>query len=255
MKQIKVYLSLCFLAIATVASAQFMNAKNSSKSSSGIHDLKGWNRIQVSYNPMTLKSDVKDADDLSFNSFSIGYMRGISLSKSIPLFTEVGANILWTHYGEDQDPFFKKEGMSAYYTNKINMYSIHIPINLAYKLSINKDFSVLPYIGIDLRVNISGKESEKLKLDLSSGSQKYEDELLEDLEDEGFERKIDLDLFDKKDMGSKEATWNRFQIGWHIGAGVVYKSLYASVNYGTDFSEIVKKGKFSTTSITLGYNF
>ena len=44
-------------------------------------------------------------------------------------------------------------------------------------------------------------------------------------------------------------------MGWHIGVGLDYKALHFGVDYGTDFMEIAEKTTFSTTSITLGFNF
>lgn len=57
-----------------------------------------------------------------------------------------------------------------------------------------------------------------------------------------------------KDMGGTDATWNRFQIGWQIGLNARFNSKFLlGLSYGTDFSEIHKKGKIKTTSITIGY--
>ena len=61
--------------------------------------------------------------------------------------------------------------------------------------------------------------------------------------------------FDKKDTGSKDSQWKRFQMGWQIGIGLNYNKLYVGVSYGKDITELCKKTKLSTTSITLGYNF
>ncbi len=56
-------------------------------------------------------------------------------------------------------------------------------------------------------------------------------------------------------MGSKNATWKHFQMGWHIGAGLNYKALYLGLSYGTDFTEICKKTKTSNFAVSVGYNF
>ncbi len=39
----------------------------------------------------------------------------------------------------------------------------------------------------------------------------------------------------KENMGDKDLTWNRFQMGWHVGVGFQYKPFYLGVHYGTDF--------------------
>ena len=66
----------------------------------------------------------------------------------------------------------------------------------------------------------------------------------------------DVNLFNKDDMGSDDKTWNRFQVGWHIGLNVrINNQFLVGASYGTDFSEIVKKVKIHTASITVGYCF
>ena len=66
-------------------------------------------------------------------------------------------------------------------------------------------------------------------------------------------------VFSKDDMGSKDATWNRFQMGWHIGAGLQYNAFYLGVEYGTDFIPAFKYEKAKVNSshqkISHGYCF
>ena len=119
------------------------------------------------------------------------------------------------------------------------MFSLNIPVNLVYKYNINEDFSIDPFVGIDLRYNISGKFK-------TTYSGEYEDEVNESLKDEGLDS---VDLFEGED-GLK-----RFQAGWHIGVGATWKNLNLSISYGQDFNEIAEKTKFKTTMISLGYNF
>ena len=60
-------------------------------------------------------------------------------------------------------------------------------------------------------------------------------------------------------MGDKDYTWNRFQLGWHVGVGFNYKALYLGVNYGTDFINAYKHKKSHVSSgnlaVTVGYCF
>jgi len=55
--------------------------------------------------------------------------------------------------------------------------------------------------------------------------------------------------------GDKDYTWKRFQMGWQVGVGLNYNSLYIGVGYTKDFIELCKKTKMGYASITLGYNF
>lgn len=123
-------------------------------------------------------------------------------------------------------------------TEKVAMFSIKVPVNLVYRYNLpNSNISLCPFAGVTLRYNLSGKL-------------KYE------FEDEEEDEDYDFNLFDKDDMGSKDETWKRFQIGWQIGAKAIFNNKVSlAVSYGSDFSEIVKKTKVKTTTISLGFVF
>ena len=145
-----------------------------------------------------------------------------------------------------QYSFYKEDlgdGYDYYYDDydaeqKFSMFSFKIPVNLLYKFDIpNSTVSLMPHAGINLRYNLSAK-------------MKYT------YEDYYYDESKEVDLFDKKDMGSDKATWNRFQLGWQIGVKARFgQSFLVGVSYGSDFSEIAKKTKISTTTISLGYAF
>lgn len=253
MKTMKLYLSACLLAMATTVSAQFAN---SNTSTSRNMDTNGWSRISLSYNPIKIVTDYEEADDQNATGFSLGYTKGFSITKSLPLFVEVGINGLYafnTIDAEDDDllDYIQEQGYDV--ERKTALFSLNIPINLAYKFSINDKFSIMPYLGINLKGNIIGKNKFKLNSSLEDTYYDNEKEFWEDFEDE-FGKK-DVNMFDKDEVGSKDATWKRFQMGWQIGVGLNYDKLYVGVGYGKDFTELCKKTKIATTSITLGYNF
>lgn len=233
MKTMKFYLAACLLAMTTAASAQFANSNASSSKStnSSSANTDGWQRVFVSYNPSKIVYDVKDADDLSVTGFSFGYTKGFSISNSIPLFVETGINGLYGFHkdeeGDDEES----------YEVKSTLFSLNIPVNLAYKFSIpNSNITIVPFLGINLKGNIIGKEKLTYSYDGESEEEEY-------------------NFFDKDDMGSDDATWKRFQIGWQIGVGANFNQLYVGLSYGKDITELCKKTKIATTSITLGYNF
>lgn len=251
MKTMKFYLAVCLLALTGTASAQFANSKALSSSSSTRNtDTNGWQRITVSYNPTKIISDYEGADDLSVNGFSIGYTKGFSIAKEFPLFVEASVNATYSFGKEDYDDLGFDEDILE---RKTNLFSLNIPVNIAYKFSLpNGKVSIVPYIGINFRGNIIGKQKYNLTIDTNElGFSK--DEFWEQMEKEGY--KQEANMFDKKDTGSKDYTWKRFQMGWQIGAGLNYNQLYVGVGYGKDFIELCKKTKIGTTSITLGYNF
>ncbi len=254
MKKIKLFVAAAMLAVSATASAQFTNAAKSGSASAVNTD--GWGTFYLQWNPSSINVDVKNADDQSFTGFSVGYNHAFNIVKTTPLFLEVGAGLQYSFYTVDNDNENAPEV-------KVNFFSAKVPVSLMYKFDIpNSNVSLVPFAGVDFRFNISGKQKTE------SDDEGYDDDYDDyrsgygdyDYDDDdyptGGSDKKDLDLFDKKDMGSKDATWKRFQVGWHIGLNAHLGSNFLlGVSYGSDFSELLKKSKISTTSITLGYRF
>ena len=119
-------------------------------------------------------------------------------------------------------------------SNKFNMWSLKAPINFLYRYDIpNSPVSLLPFVGVNLRYNISGKQ-----------------------EDYNGYKSSEKDVFDDKEMGGSDYTYNRFQFGWHVGMKAIFlKHIMVGLSYGTDFTEIAKKIKINTLTITAGYTF
>ena len=130
---------------------------------------------------------------------------------------------------------------------KFSMFSAKVPVSLTYVWDLpNSSISLAPFAGVDFRFNAFG--SMNTEKNMKSGYTIDDD----DWEDNF--GKIKKDVFDKKDMGDEDATFKRFQIGWHIGLNAYFnKQYYVGISYGSDFSEIRKKTKVNTTSITLGF--
>lgn len=239
MKAIKLSLLLAFAMLATTASAQFVNSGNNAATtqqmggSSSSFDLtsvktSGWFGIFVSYNPSKLSYDIDGVDDIDFKGFTVGLMRGFSLTKKAPLYLEAGFAFQYRTYKEEDSE------SSEYYSwsseNKTTMMSFNIPVNLLYRFNITDAFSISPYFGLDFRLNLVAKQSYEITLNGESESG-------------------DLDMFDENDVDN---TWGLFQAGWHIGIAFDYNALHIGVDYGTDFNEICDKAKISSTSITVG---
>lgn len=251
MKNFKSILTLGMLFVSTAGFAQFANNGGSHSSGGGsalIKDNKNYSRIYIGYNPTTISYDVKGVDNTTLNGFTFGYTKGISLSKNLPIFLEVGARFNFGFKSEngsdeDDDDYYSTRLSYDYdddydyeddeETFKTTTASLVVPINVAYKLTFaGGDFSVSPFLGITLKGNILGKEKYE-----------YGDD------------KETIDFFDKKDMEGKEYTWNRFQAGWQIGANLDYKALSLGFHYGSDFNEIAKKTNTKNWAINIGYKF
>ena len=245
MKSIKFFAVAAMMAIATSASAQFSTAQSSSSSSTTNTD--GWSSFWVEWNPSTLKYDKKGLDDSSVSGFSIGYSQAFSNAASTPLFVEAGLGVQYTFSTldlEDDDDTVLNSLFWMCLANDdhgnfdedddedptFNMFSVKVPVNLIYKFDLpNSTVSLMPFVGAVARYNLSAQMS-------------YD--------------KQDYDIFDKKDVGSSKATAKRFQMGWQIGLKArLGESFIAGVSYGSDFSEISKDVKVSTTTLSIGYTF
>ena len=99
MKNLRMYLLAVLAGVALSASAQFVNVGSSGSSRLTSVTTDGWNRLYVSYLPSKLKTDGEDA--LKMKGFSVGYMRGISVTNKIPLYIEVGAAFQYRAEKED----------------------------------------------------------------------------------------------------------------------------------------------------------
>lgn len=245
MKTLKMFLAFAFVAFATSVSAEQRVENQSAVPAADTSN--GWDRVFVSYNASSMMLDYKGAENISFPGFSLGYMKGFSVSKNLPLFVEAGAALQFRshkdEYNEDAEDngYYGVDGTFTY-TEKMNFFSLNIPVNFVYKWQINDEFSVDPFIGVDFRINLTGKNKESLK---------YSGEDAETInEDEAYDES--LNMFSKDDWGDP---CKRFQAGWHIGVGANYKAFNLSISYGSDFNEIMEKRKFATTVISLGYNF
>lgn len=261
MKTIKFLAVATLLAVSASASAQFTNtgAKSSSSSSSTATD--GWSTMWVEYNPSTMKFDYDDADDESFTGLSVGYSKAVRLAQSSPVFLEVGVGLQYSFKDKEMAEELELEDYSEYMDPKVKMtmFSAKIPVNLMYAFSVpNSSVTIMPFVGANLRFNISGKQ--KLEWNFSDDFKEYlldEYGSLKDCEIYGIPANgYDYDVFDKKDMGSSDATWKRFQMGWNIGVKARFgEQFLVGLSYGNDFSELAKKTKISTVTIALGYTF
>lgn len=253
MKKTKFFLLIALLAMVSSVSAQFANT-NASAGGNKMRsiDTDGWQKVYVSYNPIKAIMDIKGADDMDFTGFSLGYSKGYSISKDFPLFAEVGVEgtIAFNTMDKDDD-----EGLETGYGDleaKTTSLSVSVPVNLAYKFTVaEKNLSIVPYIGVNLKGNIIGKTKREF-VDFEKGYYyESEQEFWED--NEGLQE--ETNWFDKKEAGSKDSQWKRVQFGWQLGIGLYYNQVYVGVGYSKDMSELCKKTKVSKTSITLGYTF
>lgn len=229
MKKLMLLLVGVILSVAPTF-AQFSNTGGSSLSSGGslVKDCNPYDRIGIEY----LNRSYGDAD-MSTNGVGIYYLHGISLSKDLPFFLEIGAKL---DAGFWNDTYYDEWDCS--YESKFSTMSLSVPVNIAYKFSFNNgDVSIVPFWGLNFKGNLMAK----MKFKYDDGDEYF---------DEGEEEET-INFFNKDDV---EKTWKRFQFGWHIGAGINYKQFYFGLSYGTDFVKIAKKVNTGTFAVGIGMN-
>lgn len=234
---------LILIAIAAVmtagmASAQIVQTTSSQisyrKEVKTVREHKDYNRIALSYNRFNCKAGghyVSDSESLGTNGVGLEYVHGFNFLKSQPMYIETGVKLMY-HSGtktesDDYDDY--KYGLRG--------FNISIPLNYVYRLKINDEFSVLPYTGLNFRINCMAEEGEN--------DTYYGDDEMEW-----------TDLFDDYYY---DEPYKRFQLGWNIGAGVQFGKLYLGLGYTLDMMKAfgdsdanLKTGNFN---LTLGVQF
>ena len=209
MKNFKLFLAACLLVLATAANAQFSDSSAASVSENN----DAWDGIRVSYNLFAVEDD-SNIDYDKIGAFEIGYVKAFSISSTMPLFLETGASLLWA-----KGDVFDDQGLKL----SMDMMSINIPVNLAYKFDIKEGMSFVPYAGLFLRYNLSG-----------------ETELSQ------YGNKVTSDMFDEGDG-------DRIQYGLQFGARLDFNKFNVGVSYGFDINEIMDDTKTNKIAFTVGF--
>lgn len=249
MKKFYFLLVLALVAIATNASAQFVQSSSQPASNNNANNFfknmstSDYNRFYIGYNPTKINfsddMEDRDADELYTmkHGISFGYLHASNLTNSLPLYIEYGANFQYS-FGQETD---KEYWNGEYkYTTRMNMYSLNVPVNLALRLSFNNDkVSLTPYVGLNFRLHLAGNIKKTSEHDGDKDSENY-------------------DLFDDDDLSDEE--FKRFQAGFNFGVGLTYKSLYIGVGHVVDFNKIIDAdsdnfAKLGVTTISLGILF
>lgn len=225
-----------FLLLATISAISMVsfaqadsNWGANSKSKSSVSE--GWSSFYVQYNPSKLVVDTSGDDDQSFTGITVGYNRDIGITYGTPIYLEVGVAAQYSFVKKDGYLFDDDDDYD--FEMSWNMGSIKVPLSLTYDWEVSPAVSIAPYAGLTARFNIFGNMSAENDYDDKS-----------------------VNIFDKKDMGSKEAVWKRFQIGWQIGVNLKFnETWYLGASYGTDFSEVCKKIKIAQPALSIGFIF
>ena len=222
------------LLIASLATSSAVMAQSASDSPIS---LDSWETVKFSYSSSTLEFDnIYDIDDMDFNVFSFEYLEGYNIVDNKPVFLEwgIGAEVMNTK--DEESAYIDGTSISA--ETRTTIVDFYIPVNIGYKLAINNNTTIMPYVGIKAQLNIFGEEEMKV----SAGTYSEEET---------------IDLFDKKDMGSN--TLKHGWLGWHIGATVEGNNWSIGVRYGQsitdEFLNKIDDCKLSSVTVSVGYFF
>lgn len=262
----KFIIAALMLTASSATFAQFTNG--GSKGAAG--DNSDYNKVSASFTlgSFSEKNYGSSGDGTGLYGFSVGYSHGFNLSQSLPMFLEVGGefnfhsgssknymgpNVFGKYldperiaeyverYGDD----FNEEMAEKVLDNVEDFYedlegettltfmNIAVPVNFLYRFDVSDKFSIAPYAGLNLKLNIVGKAKAKGATESAS-------------------------FFKKEDMGGdKDLTANRFQLGMNLGVNcIINKKFSAGYRFQPDFisyQSYNKNGIDYSTKITNHY--
>lgn len=187
-----------------------------------------YNRIYIGYTPIMATDD--DMWDDTFHGLNVGYTKGLSLNGNVPLYLEVGANVQFNMYSEEEYDYAHDLTMT--------FLQAQIPVNVTYLFPLgDSGITLAPYAGLSAKFNILGKQ--KLENPNNGNSHK-------------------VDLFSKDDMGDFAA--KRFQVGMQLGANITFgENWNLGIGYQRDLTSYMEedphKLMFHGIVATVGFNF
>jgi hypothetical protein len=181
-------------------------------------------------------------DNGKFKGLTGGFLYGINLNRSMPLFLELGINFSYLKLKEDYtDSYFDFDDGEWYYekgNRNWKVFNFSVPVNLSYKIALGDGFSIAPHAGIHIKANLKS---------IDEWYDEYSDDDRTEIEKE-------KDNYFDKDWD--EYQWKRVQVGGQVGIGFNLKCIYVGYQYQFDFTNLCKEGgKLPTQSIVLGYTF
>lgn len=187
-----------------------------------------YNRIYIGYTPIMATDD--DMWDDTFHGLNVGYTKGLSLNGNVPLYLEVGANVQFNMYSEEEYDYAHDLTMT--------FLQAQIPVNVTYLFPLgDSGITLAPYAGLSAKFNILGKQ----KLENPDNGNSHE-----------------VDFFSKDDLGDDTA--KRFQVGMQLGANITFgENWNLGIGYQRDLTSYMEydheKLMFHGIVATIGFNF
>ena len=182
--------------------------------------VKEWGfTTSVSYNPIFFKGI-----DYDMHGVAVDFMAEKLLYAPASLYLDFGARATYV-----SDSYKSSVGKS-----KASMITLAIPVNLRYSFDIDDSgFSLMPFVGLGLRVNALAKED----IDANGTTYSY-------------------NFFSDSDMSKAGMdTWDRVQLAYQSGLAVAYEGVRFTLWYGEEINDITQGVETSQLGIALGVTF
>lgn len=223
--------AVAFMLMSVSASAQFMQSNGGSKAKASVEDV--FNTVDLTYSPVTMKATMGGSSlTEDYNGISLNWSQARLMTDKLPIYLQYGAGAQFSWYTDSSS--------SDYYDVKTttSFLTVKVPVNILYNFAIpNTNLSVMPYLGLNAQVHVLGQ---------SKTSQEYDGET----------QTFKVNYFSKDDM---EDPYNRFVLGWQIGAMVSYDKYFVGIGYNGPVTSLYKKGDLkiqtSQVNISLGIMF
>ena len=237
MNNLKILTICLLLAVCNTVSAQYDDEyyydqgnyrsyySQSSLSYSSFASYDSWSTFYIEYSPVKMKSNDSHGKSTDLHGFTIGFSYALNLGES-PVFLEMGAEATGAFSFSQHSTYY-----DDYYSNysedhSLAIYSSRIPINLLLRWDLNEYFALIPYGGVNAKLNISAYDH----YDGYGRSSSY-----------------DIDLFD--------SSFKRFQMGYQAGLKMMIGNIVSiAAGYKGDLIGS-SYDKFHGLSFQLGYCF
>ena len=228
--------------VSVSASAQFVQSTGGSKASSSASVEDVFSTFDFTYSPVTYKfyDDPGESKSEDLNGLSLNWAQARLVTSQLPIYLQYGAGLQYTWKTD-----IEEEGgydYSAYsFEETISFLTVKIPVNVLYNFAVpNTSVSVMPYMGLSAQFHVLGQTKYTYTAEY-----------------DGEKETEKINLFSEDDMD--DAKYNRFCLGWQIGAMVAYDKYFVGVGYQGPVTNLWKDGDYkintSQVNISLGIKF
>lgn len=189
-------------------------------------DEGAWKGVRIGYENQSL-SNLFD-----LGGINVGVVKSWKITKDAPIYFEPGFELSWVHSSQGGERWDDWDDWDYGYTEKTSydLIGINIPLNIAAKLKVADNLHIVPYIGADVKVYVYGNK-------------KFTDP------EDGYSESYNL--FSGND------SFNRFNVGGHLGVDAHYQRYVFGFSYGYDFTKLQGSMNVhtSTLKVRVGLNF